>query len=97
MKRFSAIMVVVVLAVSMASLAFAAESKMGTIKSVNAAAGTVVFCPEGSTQDITLKADKSVDLSQVKAGEKVNATINKNMLENVMAAPAGAPKASVGC
>ncbi len=96
MKKFVAILAVVVLVVSMASLAFAAESKMGTIKSVDNAAGTVVFCPEGSTQDITLKADKSV-LSQVKAGEKVNATINKNMLENVMAAPAAAPKASVGC
>ncbi|HUI45074.1 MAG TPA: hypothetical protein VL122_03650 [Nitrospirota bacterium] len=97
MKKVAAILVVVVLVVSMASFVFAAESKMGTIKSVDTQAGTVVFCAEGSTTDVTLKADKSVDLSKVKAGEKVHVSIDKDMLMHIMAAPAAAPKASVGC
>jgi len=95
MKKVVAILVVAVLVVSMASLVFAAESKMGTIKSVDAKAGTVVFCAEGGTTDVTLTADKSIDLSKVTAGEKVHVTIDKNMLKHVMAAPA--PKAAVGC
>jgi hypothetical protein len=98
MKKVAAILAVLVLVVSMTSLVFAAESKMGTIKSVDTKAGTVVFCAEGSSTDVTLKADKSVDLSKVTAGEKVHVSIDKNMLKHVMAAPAAAaPKASVGC
>ena len=96
MKKVVAILVVAVLVISMASLVFAAESKMGTIKSVDAKAGTVVFCAEGGTTDVTLTADKSIDLSKVKAGEKVHVTIDKDVLKHVMPAPA-APKASVGC
>jgi len=97
MKKVAAILAVVVLVISMASLVFAAESKMGTIKSVDTKAGTVVFCAEGSTADVTLKADKSVDLSKVTPGEKVHVSIDNNMLKHVMPAPAAAPKASVGC
>lgn len=97
MKKVAVILAVVVLVVSMASFVFAAESKMGTIKSVDAKAGTVVFCAEGTNKDVTLKADKSVDLSKVKAGEKVHVTIDNDMLKHVMTAPAAAPKASVGC
>jgi hypothetical protein len=96
MKKVAAILVVAVLVVSMASLVFAVESKMGTIKSVDAKAGTVVFCAEGGITDVTLTVDKSVDLSKVTAGEKVHVMIDKNVLKNVMAAPA-APKAAVGC
>ncbi len=97
MKKVAVILAVVVLVVSMSSFVFAAESKMGTIKSVDAKEGIVVFCAEGSNKDVTLKADKSVDLSKVKAGEKVHVSIDKDMLTHVMAALAAAPKASVGC
>jgi Cu/Ag efflux protein CusF len=103
MKKVIAVLAVVVLVVSMVSLVFAADMNMkkGTIKSVDAKAGTVVFCPEGTTTDMTLKADKSVDLSKVKVGDKVDASIEKDMLKHVMAAPAAAPaakpKAAVGC
>jgi hypothetical protein len=55
-----------------------------------------VFCAEGG-KDVTLKADKSVDLSKVKAGEKVEVSVEKDMLMHVMAAPAAKPKAAVGC
>jgi hypothetical protein len=101
MKKITAVVVTVVLVVALGSLAFAAESKMGTIKSV-------VFCPEGTTTDMTLKAGKDVDLSKVKAGDKVEASIMKHTLTGVKAAPAEpaaapaeapkpAPRAPVGC
>ncbi len=99
MKKIVAVLAVVVLVVSMASLVFAAGMEKGTIKSVDAKTGTVVFCPEGTNKDMTLKADKSVDLSKVKAGDKVEASIEKDTLKHVMTAPASAPakKAPVGC
>lgn len=108
MKKIASVLAVVAMVVSLVSLVFAADMNMkkGTIKSVDAKAGTVVFCAEGTTVDTTLKADKSVDLSKVKAGEKVEASIEKDMLMHVMAAPAAAaapaapaakPKAAVGC
>ncbi len=109
MKKVAAVLTVVVLVVVLGSLAFAAEAKMGTIKSVDAKTHTVVFCPEGTTTDMKLKAGKHIDVSKIKAGDKVEATIEKNMLTGVKAAPAApaaaapaeapkpAPKAPVGC
>ena len=94
MKKVAAILAVVILVVSLVSLVFAAEAKMGTIKAVDAKAGTVTFCPEGTNTDMTLKADKSVDLSKVKAGEAVEVSIEKDMLMGVKAAK---KKAAVGC
>jgi len=98
MKKIAVILAVVVVVVSFVSLSFAADMNMqkGTIKSVDAKAGTVVFCAEGTSKDMTLKADKSVNLANVKAGEKVEVSIEKDMLMHVMAAPA-AKKAPVGC
>jgi Cu/Ag efflux protein CusF len=103
MKKIAAVLVVVLMFVSLVSLVFAAgmDMKKGTIKSVDAKAGTVVFCAEGTNADMTLKADKAVDLSKVKAGDKVEVSVEKDMLKHVMAAPAAAPaakpKAPVGC
>ena len=94
MKKAAAVLAVAVLVLSMVSLVFAAQ--MGTIKSVDAKAGTVVYCAEGG-KDMTLKADKSVDLSKLKSGEKVEAVVEKDMLMSVKSAPAARPKASVGC
>ena len=93
MKKFAVMLAVVVLVVSLVSLVFAAESKKGTIKSVDAKAGTVVFAADGGAE-MTLKADKGVDLSKVKAGEKVEASIEKDMLMGVKAAK---KKVAVGC
>lgn len=106
MKKVIAVLAMVILVVALGSLAFAAEAKMGTIKSVDAKTGTVVFCPEGTKTDMKLKAGKGVDLSAVKAGDKVEASIEKHMLTGVKAAPAAAapaeapkpaPKAPTGC
>ncbi len=112
MKKAAAVLAVLVLVVALCSLAIAAaETKMGTIKSVDAKKHTVVFCPEGTKTDMHLKAGKGVDLSTIKAGDKVEASIEKKMLTGVKAAPAPAaapaaapaeapkpaPKQSTGC
>lgn len=94
MKKIAVILAVVVLAVSMVSLSFAAETMKGTIKSVDAKAGSVVLSADG--KDVTLKADKSVDLGKLKAGDKVEASVEKDVLKSVKA-EAAKPKAAVGC
>jgi hypothetical protein len=96
MKKIAAVLAVVVLVVSMVSMVFAADTQKGTIKSVDAKAGTVVFCADGG-KDVTLKADKAVDLTKVKAGDKIEASIEKDALMGVKAAAAAKPKAAVGC
>jgi hypothetical protein len=95
MKKVAAVLAVVVLVVSLVSLVFAAEAKKGTIKAVDAKAGTVVFTADGGA-DMTLKADKAVDLGKLKAGDKVEASIEKDMLMGVKAV-AAKKKAAVGC
>jgi len=93
MKKAAAILVVVVLAVAMASMVFAGEAKKGTIKSVDAKAGTIVLTADGGS-DMTLKADKSVDLGNVKAGDKVEVTVDKDMVTGIKAAK---KKPAMGC
>jgi hypothetical protein len=96
MKKVAAILAVVVLVVSLVSLVFAAEAKMGTIKGVDAKAGTITFCPEGSSTDMTLKADKGVDLSKVKADTKAEVMVEKDTVKEIKEMKAK-PKAAVGC
>ncbi len=96
MKKVVAVLVVVVLVVSLVSLVFAAEAKMGTIKGVDAKAGTITFCPEGTTADMTLKADKSVDLSKIKADTKAEIMVDKGTVKEIKEMKAK-PKAAVGC
>jgi hypothetical protein len=92
MKKVAAILAVVVLVVSLASLAFAADAMKGTVKSVDAKAGSIVLTVDG--KDVTLKADKGVDLGKMKAGDKVEASVEKDMVKSIKAAK---PKAAVGC
>jgi hypothetical protein len=93
MKKVAAIVAVAVFVVSLVSMAFAADMKHATIKSVDAKAGTVVYTVEGGT-DETMKVDKSVDLGSVKAGEKVMLEVENGTVMSVKAARAKAP---VGC
>ncbi len=97
MKKLSVVLVVVVSLCLIASLAFAG-AKMGTVKSVDAAKGSIVITCDG--KDEALKADKGVDISKLKAGEMVEFSAEKDMLKSVKAhaaAPAAKPKAAVGC
>ena len=101
MKKAAAVLAVVVLVVSLASLAFAGDMK-GTVKSVDAKAGSIVLTTMDG-KDVTLKADKSCDLGKVKAGDKVEASVEKDTVKSIKAAaaapaaPAAKPKAAVGC
>lgn len=95
MKKISAVLVAMVLFVSLVSLGFAADMKKGTVKSVDAKAGTIVLTIDG--KDETLKADKAVDLGKCKAGDAVEASIDKDTVKEIKAAAAKKPKAAVGC
>jgi hypothetical protein len=90
MKKVTVVLVVVLSLCLVASLAFA--SAKGTIKSVDAKAGSVVITVDG--KDATFKADKGVDLGKVKAGDKVDFTADKDVVKEIKAA---AKKAAVGC
>ncbi len=92
MKKIAAVLAVVVLVAALASLAFAATEK-GTVKSVDAKAGSVVLTVNG--KDMALKADKSVDLGKLKAGDKVEADVENGVVKSVK--EAAKPKAAVGC
>ncbi len=95
MKRTAAILIPVIFIVSLAAIAFAADTRKGTIKGVDTKAGTITFCPEGTDKDMTLKADKSVDLSNVKPETKVAVTLDKNTVKGIKEMKK--PKAPVGC
>jgi cold shock CspA family protein len=97
MRKLTAVLAAAIMVVALGSLVFAAEMQKGTIKSVDAKTGTVVFCPEGTNTDVTLKADDSVDVKSVKVGEKVEVTVDKNVLKGVKAAPMMKHSAPVGC
>ncbi len=63
--------------------AFAAETKsQGTLKAIDPAKGTVVFCPKGTTKDINLKASADV-IKGYKAGEKVIVTYDNGQVKQV--------------
>ena len=92
MKKLSVVIVVVLSLCLVASIAFAADTKKGVVKSVDEKAGTVVLTVDG--KDVSLKADKGVDLKTVKAGAKVTATIDGTTVKSIAA---DKPKAAVGC
>ena len=90
MKKFTVMLVLVMSLCLIASVALA--SGKGTVKSVDAKAGSVVITVDG--KDETMKADKGVDLGKVKAGEKVEFTAENGMVKSIKAAK---PKQAVGC
>ena len=95
MKKVAAVLVVMVMVVGLVSMVFAADAMKGTVKSVDAKAGTVVITDGG--KDVTLKADKAVDLGKCKVGDKVEVTVDNGTVMSMKAAAAAKPRASVGC
>src|SRR5512135_3355256 len=95
MKRSAVVLLAVVLVLTVSSFALAAESHKGTIKGVDPKAGTITFCPEGTQKDMTLKADKSIDLSTVKPETKAEISVEKGTVKDIKEMKK--PKASVGC
>lgn len=97
MKKIVSILAVIVMVVSLVSLAFAGHAMMkGTVKGVDAKAGTMTFCPEGG-KDEALKADKAVDLGKVKTGDKVEVMVENGVVKSVKEIAAPAKKAPMGC
>jgi len=92
MKKLSVVLVVVLSLCLVVSLAFAGDMK-GTVKQVDAKAGSIVLTVDG--KDSMFKADKAVDLTKVKAGDKVEFTADKEVIKSIKAA--AAKKAPVGC
>ncbi len=100
MKKAAAVLAVVAMVVSLVSLGFAADTMKATVKSVDAKAGMIVLTTD-SGKDETLTADNSVDLGAVKAGDKVEASVEKNVVKSLKAADTAKAKkkskAAVGC
>lgn len=96
MKRATAI-VAAVLVVALASFAFASDMKTGTIKSVDAKAGTITFAPEGGGADMTLKAGAGVDLSKVKENSKASIAVENDTVKEIKEVKAKKRRAPVGC
>ena len=102
MKKFILLLVTAVFVLSFASMGAAAgkkqavpdERKAGTITAVDAKAGTMVFCPEGTKNKMTLKADKA-QLAKFKPGAKVVVMVNGDTATTI-AVNRGA-KIPVGC
>jgi Cu/Ag efflux protein CusF len=95
MKKNTAILISLILIVSLSATAFAAETRKGTIKGVDVNTGTITFCPEGTTGDMTLKVDKSVDLSKVKPETKAEVVLDKDTVKGIKEMKK--PKVPVGC
>ncbi len=99
MKKAAAVLAVLILAVSLVSMVFAAEAKKGTIRGVDEKAGTILFCPEGTTKDMTLPVDKSVDLKSIKPDTKAQISVEsvggKETVKSIE--PMKAPRPAVGC
>ncbi len=92
MKKLVAVVVVVLSLCLVVSMAFAMDHKKGVVKSIDEKAGTVVMTIDG--KDMTLKADKGVDLKTVKIGAKVMAMIEGDTVKSIAAEK---PRAAVGC
>jgi len=85
MKRIAVILTAVVFVLSIAVVAAAAgTTQTGTIKSVDAKAGTIVFMPDGG-RETTLNVDKSVDLGKVKPGSKATITMENDVVTSIKA------------
>jgi len=95
MKKLFSLFIVSLFVVSfVATAAFAAETKSGTIKSLDAAKGTIEFCPAGAKEAVTLKANKEV-LGSFKAKDKVKVTYDAGTATKILK-DRGA-KVPVGC
>jgi Cu/Ag efflux protein CusF len=77
MRKTFAVVLLVFFSLSLFSLAFAAEMKKGTVRGVDMKAGTITFCPEGTTEEHVMTVDKAVDLGKVAKDTKVEITVDK--------------------
>ena len=77
MKRAFSLSVALLFLVAFISFAFAGEMKKGSIRGIDVEKGTIVFCPEGTTDRVDMPVDKSVDLKKIKSETKVEISVEK--------------------
>jgi Cu/Ag efflux protein CusF len=75
MKKLMVGCLVLVVALSFMLSAFAAESMKGTIPGIDKKQRTITFCPEGTTSEMPLEVDKSVDLPNINTDMKVQINV----------------------
>jgi hypothetical protein len=76
------IIFIAALIVFQTSIVFSDTTEKGTIKSVDPQNGTLVFC-SSEGKDVTLKIDKSIGLDTIKAGDKVEISVENNVVKNI--------------
>ena len=82
MRKISPVFVAVVLVIFQSSIVFSDEPQKGIVKSVDVRTATLVFVSDGG-KEITLKADKSVELGNIKAGDKAEISVENDMLKSI--------------
>ena len=95
MKKAVIVLIVLAFVLSIAVAAFAA-TQTGTIKGVNIKAGTISFCPSGTSKNETLKAGKGLNLKTVKTG-KATITTSGGMVTAVAPVKAAPRRLIEGC
>ncbi len=81
MKKINVVFIAA-LFIFQASIVFSDTTEKGTIKSVDLKTGTLVFC-SSEGKDVTLKIDKSVELDKIKAGDKVEISVENDVVKNI--------------
>jgi hypothetical protein len=71
-----------ILIILQASVVFSEMAQKGTIKSVDSKTGTLVFSPADGN-DVTLKADKPIELDMIKAGDKAEISVENGMVKSM--------------
>ncbi len=65
-----------------ASVVFSDMTQKVTIKNVDSKTGILVFI-SADGKDSTLKADKSIELDKIKAGDRVEISIENNIVKGI--------------
>ncbi|MDA8099184.1 MAG: hypothetical protein M0042_06120 [Nitrospiraceae bacterium] len=96
MKQWTIFLILLLVFFVEASVAYAAETRKGTVKAVDEKGGVITFCPEGTNENMTLKAEKGIDLKMLKPDSKVEVTEEQCMVRFFRILPKPA-KPAVGC
>ncbi len=88
MKKFTCILLVLVLSLSFVSVAFAdgvsGNFKKGKISQVDLVNRTVVFTPKDSPDKMLMKVGESVNLENIKLNDEILATLEKEGSEETI-------------
>ena len=99
MRKFLQLMILSLFIVSfIATAAFAVDlTKTGTLKSIDTKKGTIVFCPDGTKDEIKLKASKKM-LKGLQGNEKVSITYDAGKAKSITKVKTrSGVKVPVGC